>query len=195
MQALEVELARLEEDDDAAQEPDAEVLIRGAGLVRFQENEESKFLGPSSGIAITRLVMEMAKQNTDTKTIKEVVPDTKAQEIKDRFETESKKPISKVYPHISAVVAPTLPGLELTKSLVENFNQKGGRKQCRKRVSVVTLTSSSSVYAADLARADVCTGRRRSLQRFDRPVQELYPPNGHCHQHSEDGHALRRPCR
>jgi preprotein translocase subunit Sec61beta len=38
-----------------------------AGLVRFKENEESKFLGPSSGIAITRLVMEMAKQNTDTK--------------------------------------------------------------------------------------------------------------------------------
>lgn len=122
---LQAELARREEDD--SQEPDAEVLIRGAGLVRFQENEESKFLGPSSGIAITRLVMEMAKQNTDTKSIKEVVPDTIAQEIKDRFRRESKKPISKIYPHISAVVAPSLPSLDLTKSLVENFNQKGLR--------------------------------------------------------------------
>jgi len=120
---LQAKLARREEDN--GQDPDAEILIRGAGLVRFQENEESKFLGPSSGIAITRLVMEMAKQNTDTKSIKEVVPDTMAQDIKDRFTRESRKPISKVYPHISAVVAPSLPSLELTKSLVENFNQKG----------------------------------------------------------------------
>jgi len=124
---LQAELARREEDN--GQEPDAEILIRGAGLVRFQENEESKFLGPSSGIAITRLVMEMAKQNTDTKSIKEVVPDTMAQEIKDRFTRESGKPISKVYPHISAVVAPSLPSQDLTKSLVENFNQKGLRDQ------------------------------------------------------------------
>lgn len=128
---LQAELAQSEEDN--TQEPDAEVLIRGAGLVRFQENEESKFLGPSSGIAITRLVMEMAKQNTDTKSIKEVVPDTMAQEIKDRFIRESKKAISKVYPHISAVVAPSLPNLELTKSLVENFNQKGSQSRSESR--------------------------------------------------------------
>lgn len=123
VRALEAELARLEETE--TQEPDAEVMIRGAGLVRFKEGEESKFLGPSSGIAITRLVMEMAKQNTDTKSIKEVVPDKKAQQIRDRFTQESAKEISKVYPHISAVVAPSLPTQELMKSLVENFNKKG----------------------------------------------------------------------
>ncbi len=123
MRALEAEVARLEEEGN--QEPDAEVMIRGAGLVRVKENEESKFLGPSSGIAITRLVMEMAKQNTDTKSIKEIVPDVKAQEIKNRFTQESSRPLSKVYPHISAVSAPDLPNPELMKSLVENFNTKG----------------------------------------------------------------------
>ena len=123
VRALEAELARVEEVE--SQEPDAEIMIRGAGLVRFKENEESKFLGPSSGIAFTCLVLEMAKQNTDTKSIKEVVPDTKAQQIKDRFTQESAKAISKIYPHISAVVAPNLPTQDLTKSLVENFNKKG----------------------------------------------------------------------
>ncbi len=99
-------------------------MVREAGLVKFTGSNESRFLGPSSGIAITRLVIELAKQNTETKSIREVVPDQKAQQIKDRF-TQEDSPTSKVYPLISDVAAPTLPGRELTDILVQTFNQRG----------------------------------------------------------------------
>lgn len=68
--------------------------------------------------------MELAKQNTQTKSIKEIVPDNRARQIKDRFSKEEEKPTSKVYPLISDVAAPDLPSRELTDSLVNSFNQK-----------------------------------------------------------------------
>ena len=100
-------------------------MVRGAGRVKFKENDESRYLGPSSGIAITRLVMELAKQNTNSKSIKEVIPDVKARQIKDRFTKESAKPTSKIYPLISDVAAPDLPSRELAEGLIDNFNRKG----------------------------------------------------------------------
>ncbi|MCJ1433932.1 hypothetical protein MMC27_003297 [Xylographa pallens] len=127
---LEIIVLDLEQElQQASDEPDipidAEALMRGAGLVKFQDDEESRYLGPSSGIAMTRLVMELAKQNSSTNSIKEIVPETKAQEIKDRFARESSKPTSKVYPLISSVAAPSLPTKELTETLVDNYNKKG----------------------------------------------------------------------
>lgn len=68
--------------------------------------------------------MELAKQITHTKSIKEIVPDNKARQIKDRFTKEEEKPTSKVYPVISDVAAPDLPSRELTDNLVDKFNQK-----------------------------------------------------------------------
>ena len=68
--------------------------------------------------------MELAKQNTDSKTIKEIVPDVKARQIKDRFAKEQDKPTSKVYPKISAEPIANLPSRSLTDSLVDNFNSK-----------------------------------------------------------------------
>ena len=114
--------------------------MRGAGLVRVEENNESHFLGPSSGIAMTRLVMELAKQNSSTKSIKEIVPETKAKQIKDRFVKESEKPTSKVYPLISSVAAPSLPSRELTDQLVEIYNRKGTLRAWPSRFDV-SLTS------------------------------------------------------
>ncbi|MCJ1457125.1 hypothetical protein MMC28_007492 [Mycoblastus sanguinarius] len=122
VQALEAELAHISEGQ--LESPDAERMMRSAGYVRFKENAESRYLGPSSGIAMSRLVMDLAKQNTDTKSIKEIVPDIKARQIKDRFTKEEEKPTSKVYPLISDVAAPHLPTRDLTNSLVENFNRK-----------------------------------------------------------------------
>ena len=122
MQQLEQELSQTSDDSDLPL--DAEVMMRGAGLVRVEENNESRFLGPSSGIAMTRLVMELAKQNSSTKSIKEIVPETKAKRIKEHFAKESSKPTSKVYPLISSVAAPNLPTRELTEKLVDNFNRK-----------------------------------------------------------------------
>ena len=123
VQQLEDQLLQAFEEPDTPL--DAETLMRGAGLVRFQDNEESRYLGPSSGIAMTRMVMELAKQNSRTKSIKEIVPEMKAQQIKERSTQESSKPTSKVYPLISSVAAPNLPTRELTQRLVELFNKKG----------------------------------------------------------------------
>ena len=81
--------------------------------------------GPSRGIALTRLVMELAKQTTLSKCIKEIVPDMKAQQIKDYFTKESSKPTSKVYPLISNVAAPDLLTRELTEKLIGIFNNTG----------------------------------------------------------------------
>lgn len=106
---------------------DAELMIRSASLVRFKQHDEGRYLGASSGIAMTRLVMELAKQNTYSKTIKEVVPDTTAGQIKDTFAKESSKPTSKVYPLVSDVAAPNLPSKELTGSLIDVFNCTGIR--------------------------------------------------------------------
>jgi hypothetical protein len=99
-------------------------MARGGGLVKFSENDESRFLGPSSGIAITRYVMDFAKQNSTRRTIKEVVPQHAAQEIKDKFDAESNKPTSKVYPLISSVAAPDLPNRELMDQLLEIYMVK-----------------------------------------------------------------------
>lgn len=123
VESLEKELALLEEQYRSS--PDAEVMIRGAGLVRFKENDESRYLGPSSGIAITRLVMELAKQNTNSTTIKQIVPDGKAQNLKDLLKADISKPSSKIYPLISDVAADNLPSRELAENLIEKFNQTG----------------------------------------------------------------------
>ncbi|PYI12394.1 hypothetical protein BO78DRAFT_392253 [Aspergillus sclerotiicarbonarius CBS 121057] len=116
---LEKELAEVEKEFQHA--ADAELMVRGAGRIRFKENDESRYLGPSSGIAMTRLVMEMAKQNTDSKSIKDVVPELTAQEIKDAFAQESSKPTSKVYPMISSTPQPNLPPIHMTYRLIDVF--------------------------------------------------------------------------
>lgn len=123
VQALEAELARVEEEQHTTL--DAESMIRSAGLVRFKDHDDCRYLGASSGIAMTRLVIELAKQNTESRTIKEIVPDMKARQIEDRFAKESSKPTSKVYPLISDVAAPTLPTRELTAKLIEVFTRTG----------------------------------------------------------------------
>lgn len=120
---LERELAAAEKEIQHA--ADAELMVRSAGRIRFRENDEARYLGPSSGIAMTRLVMEMAKQNTDSKSIKDVVPDLTAQEIKAAFAQEDSKPTSKVYPLTSSIPAPDLPLQDTTWKLIDNFVVKG----------------------------------------------------------------------
>ncbi|KAJ4332753.1 hypothetical protein N0V95_009579 [Ascochyta clinopodiicola] len=115
---LEKQLADLDRDDV---EPDAEDVMRGAAAVRVQDTDESKFLGPSSGITITRLVMQLAKQFTESKTISEIVPHARQKSIKATFDQEDERPTSKVYPLVSDVAAEELPNRDLTNLLVELF--------------------------------------------------------------------------
>jgi hypothetical protein len=119
---LERQLEALENEDF---EPDPESIVRDGAAVRIQEHDESKFLGPSSGIAITRLVMHLAKRFTQSESINDIVDQEKAEEVAKIFEEEEKKTTSKVYPHISDVAAPELPERGLTNVLVRLFNAKG----------------------------------------------------------------------
>ena len=120
---LEDRLGDLEKDDV---EPDPEDMVRGGATVKIQEHDESKFLGPSSGIAITRLVMQLAKQFTDAESITEIVPLSRALSIANKFHgNEEDKPTSKIYPLISDVAAEDLPQRDLTNLLVELFMCKG----------------------------------------------------------------------
>lgn len=117
---LELELGQLENEDGAE---DQEAMMRAA-TVRMQDAKESKFLGPSSGIAITRLVMQLAKQFTDASSIKDIVPEQQARHIKELYSLEQGKPTSKVYPLISNVAATALPSRELVDHLVTVYKLK-----------------------------------------------------------------------
>ncbi|TVY85374.1 Positive regulator of purine utilization [Lachnellula suecica] len=122
VRALQDELSQYTEEEGRPQ--NTEDIVRPGGLVRLNENDETpRFLGPSSGIAMTRLVMEEAKKYTGTRSIRELVP-----EVRNRRPAapspESATNRKKSYPMISAVAAPTLPTRLVTDKLVEVFNQK-----------------------------------------------------------------------
>lgn len=129
-------------------------MVRGAGRIRFKENDESRYLGPSSGIAMTRLVMEMAKQNTDSKSIKDVVPELTAQEIKHAFAAESSKPTSKVYPMISSAPQTKLPPKHRTYRLIDVFSVKGMARLRDSFWTLVDLLFSTS-YATHATRTNI----------------------------------------
>jgi hypothetical protein len=103
----------------------AELMVRDAGQIRFGANEEPRYLGPSSGIAITRLITEVAKQNTDSQGIKAVVPEMTAQGIWDMFTEEISKPTSRIYPMISSMPTEELPPQPLTNKLIDLYMVKG----------------------------------------------------------------------
>ena len=126
---LQRKVRQLEAELDAMTEGngqlDAEDLARGTAAVRIQESVESKYMGPSSGIAISRIVMQLAKQFTDVKNISEIVSDTTARHVKEHYTKEESKPTSKVYPLVSNVAAEELPPFEVTRPLLMLFNLKG----------------------------------------------------------------------
>ncbi|KAK5134940.1 hypothetical protein LTR08_005891 [Meristemomyces frigidus] len=118
---LEEELDKVENEDGAE---DPEAMMRAAGAIRMHDAADSKYLGPSSGIAITRLVMQLAKQFTDAKSIKEIVPEQRARQIKELYHQEQAKPTSKIYPLISDVAAAELPNKPLAELLIQLYMLK-----------------------------------------------------------------------
>jgi len=123
VRALEAELAQYTEEEGFPL--NTEDIVRPGGLVRLNEDDETpRFLGPSSGIAMTRLVMEEAKKYTDSRSIRELVPEVRQRRtpITSPSEASIRK---KSYPMISAVPALTLPSRLVTDKLVEVFTQKG----------------------------------------------------------------------
>jgi hypothetical protein len=123
VRALEAELSQYTEEEGFPQ--NTEDIVRPGGLVRLNEDDETpRFLGPSSGIAMTRLVMEEAKKYTDSRTIRELVPEVRKRRTPVQS-PESSTGRKKSYPMISAVPAQNLPSRLVTDKLVEVFNQKG----------------------------------------------------------------------
>ncbi|KAI1482023.1 fungal-specific transcription factor domain-containing protein [Daldinia eschscholtzii] len=133
---LEAELGQYTDDDDFPK--NHEDFIRPGGLVRLNETDETpRYLGPSSGIAMTRILMEEAKRYTDSKRISELIPD-----LRERRQTAAPgsffpgtrsqsftipPPISarkKSYPIISGVPAQNLPSRGIADRLVEVFHQR-----------------------------------------------------------------------
>jgi hypothetical protein len=104
---------------------DAETLIRGMNLVKIRDTDTARFLGPSSGIFMTRLVMELIKAVNGKRSIHELVSEAKARRAKEVFAEESGKPSSKIYPLVSDVAAPNLPGRLVTDRMISQYMNSG----------------------------------------------------------------------
>jgi hypothetical protein len=129
VKALEAELGQYT-DEDGDHPPTNEELVRPGGMIRLSGNDETpRYLGPSSGIAMTRLLMAEAKRFTDTNKISDLIPEVRArsqarmQSIQMTGAGSSRKKSS--YPMVSECPAENLPTRPVADKLVEVFYKKG----------------------------------------------------------------------
>ena len=149
---LEAELAQFTEEDEYPR--NNEEIVRPGGLVRLSETDETpRYLGSSSGIAMSRLLMEEAKRYTDSKRISELIPEVRARRIERMNRMQSIVSMGgsisgpsarrKSYPMISAHPAQSLPNRAVADKLVNLFNQRGmSLRDSRKLPSCAGLSSS-----------------------------------------------------
>lgn len=137
VRALEAELGLYTDEEDFPK--NNEDLLRPGGLVRLNESDETpRYLGPSSGIAMTRVVMEEAKKYTDSNRISELVPSVRnrrpiapesLQTVATRSMSFSIPPSAsarkKSFPMISGVPAATLPSRVIVDRLLNVYQQRG----------------------------------------------------------------------
>lgn len=126
---LEEDLARLNIQHDI--EDDQEDLVRDAAVVTFKETAEKKYLGPSSGTTMTRLVMRLAKDVMGAESIRDIITPDELRQVDDLATQEEGKATSKIdpesYPLVSSYAARELPGRELAMLLLQLYNIKGWR--------------------------------------------------------------------
>lgn len=130
---LEAELAKYtDQDDDDSQSQDD--LVYPGGIVRFEGSDESpRYLGPSSGTAMMRLLMEEAKRYAESRKIANLIPELLARraERRDRMQSVVYGSISgpsgrkKSYPAHSIIPAEALPSREIVDGLVRAFKDRG----------------------------------------------------------------------
>ena len=158
VRALETELGHYTDEDDFPK--NNEDFVRPGGLVRLNETDETpRYLGPSSGIAMTRLLMEEAKRYTDSARISELIPELRDRRRPDALDQSSADvrmssfsvlpPAAsrrKSYPMISAVPAGELPSRAISDKLIEVFYQRGKLFNKRARPLGVCLNYSSSEF-------------------------------------------------
>lgn len=124
---LEADLAQYTDEDEYPRS--TEDMVRPGGMVRLNETDETpRYLGPSSGIAMTRLLMEEAKRYTESKKISDLIPEVRARRLA-RMQSMSvvggPSVRKKSYPMVSAVPAQGLPSRQIMDKLVDVFCQRG----------------------------------------------------------------------
>jgi hypothetical protein len=133
---LEAELAQYT-DQESDYPHNHDDMVCPGGIVRFDEPDEMpRYLGPSSGTAMTRLLMEEAKRYAVSRRIASLVPAVFARraERRDRMQsvvmgTSISGPSGrkKSYPAHSIIPASSLPSREIVDGLVRAFNDRGRR--------------------------------------------------------------------
>ena len=102
--------------------------MRPGGMIRLSASDETpRYLGPSSGIAMTRLLMEEAKRYTDSKRISDLIPEVRARRqarMQSIQMTGAASSGRKSYPMVSEGPAESLPANSVADKLVEIFIQK-----------------------------------------------------------------------
>ncbi|CAN8101963.1 unnamed protein product [Discula destructiva] len=165
---LEAELSQYTDDDHDHPES-AEDLVRPGGLVKLNESDDTpRYLGPSSGIAMTRLLMEQAKRYTDSQRISDLIPDVRARRMDRLNRMHSIVPMGasisgpagnaarqRNFPMISEHAAATLPSRSMADRLVEMYHA---------RESYFMPTLHEKVFAKDLD--DVFVGDTDPYKNF-----------------------------
>ncbi|CAH0026611.1 unnamed protein product [Clonostachys rhizophaga] len=126
VRALEAELDQYV-DDEADYPHSSEDMVRPGGMVRLGSGDETpRYLGPSSGIAMTRLLMEEAKRFTESNRISELIPELKKRREARMQSIQMTGPVGRQrsFPKTSQLPAENLPGRPIANRLVEIFNQK-----------------------------------------------------------------------
>ncbi|KAG6014742.1 hypothetical protein E4U43_006202 [Claviceps pusilla] len=127
VRALEAELAQLT-DDDGDYPRTTEDIVRPGGMISLKAGDgTSRYLGPSSGIAMTRLLMEEAKRYSASNRISDLIPEVRSrsqarmQSIQMSVSPNDRK---KSYPTLSERPAEGLPSRVTMDKLVQLFKQK-----------------------------------------------------------------------
>lgn len=146
VRALEAELGQYT-DEDGDHPPTSEELVRPGGMIRLNGNDETpRYLGPTSGIAMTRLLMAEAKRFTDSNKISELIPEVRARSqarMQSIQMTGSGSNRKKSYPMVSECPAEGLPTRTVADRLVEIYFKKG------------TLVAFAPFQHASMSRTDV----------------------------------------
>ncbi|TDZ37442.1 Pyrimidine pathway regulatory protein 1 [Colletotrichum spinosum] len=124
VRALEADLRQYTDDDHEFSHID-EDMVRPGGMVRLNDTDETpRYLGPSSGIAMTRLLVQGAKLFTDSKRISELIPEVRARRMTRMQSIVMTRDRKKSYPMMSAHPATALPARNVANRLVDVFCQR-----------------------------------------------------------------------
>ncbi|SPQ23878.1 30b8ca44-7e46-4277-840a-cac9a1662dea [Thermothielavioides terrestris] len=130
---LEAELAQFTEQEGEYPHDHDDMVFPG-GIVRLDETDElPRYLGPSSGTAMIRLLMEKAKKLAESHRIANVIPAVLARraERRDRMQSvvmggsiSGPSGRKRSYPAHSVIPASSLPSREIVDGLVRAFNDR-----------------------------------------------------------------------